>query len=101
MMDRYAIKAAEAFAHAGYPEDADAILLCELDGTNEEVSEQILTVRALLKDSGATEVRTAKDDAERELMWKGRKAPSRQSAGSHRITIAWTAPFRANNWHAF
>jgi len=74
MMDRYAIQAAEAFVHAGYPEDAAAILLCELDGINEEVSEQILVVRALLKESGAVEVRTAKDDAERELMWKGRKA---------------------------
>jgi glycolate oxidase len=60
--------------HAGYPEDAEAILLCELDGINEEVSEQILTVRSILKDSGATEIRTAKDRAERELMWKGRKA---------------------------
>ena len=74
MMDRYAIQAAEAFVHAGYPEDAEAILLCELDGINEEVSEQILTVRSILKDSGATEIRTAKDRAERELMWKGRKA---------------------------
>ena len=74
MMDRYAIQAAEAFVHAGYPQDAEAILLCELDGINEEVSDQIIVVRSLLKESGATEVRTAKDDAERELMWKGRKA---------------------------
>ncbi len=74
MMDRYAIQAAEAFVHAGYPENAEAILLCELDGVNEEVSEQIHAVRQLLKEGGATEVRTAKDDAERELMWKGRKA---------------------------
>ena len=74
MMDHYTIQAAEAFVHAGYPENAAAILLCELDGINEEVSEQILTVRSLLKASGAIEVRTAKDDAERQLMWKGRKA---------------------------
>jgi len=74
MMDKYAIQAAEAFVHAGYPLDAEAILLCELDGINEEVSAQILTVRALLKESGAIKIRTAQDDAERELMWKGRKA---------------------------
>ncbi len=65
MMDRLAIKAAEDFVHAGYPLDAEAILLCELDGTNEEVSAHVAKVRAILKHSGATEVRTAKDEAER------------------------------------
>ena len=74
MMDNPAILAAEAFVHAGYPVQAAAILLCELDGTNEEVSEQVMRVRELLIASGATEVRTARDDAERQLFWKGRKA---------------------------
>jgi glycolate oxidase len=74
MMDKLAIQAAEDFVHAGYPVDAEAILLCELDGTNEEVSEHILKVREILKTSGATEVRTAKDDQERMNFWKGRKA---------------------------
>jgi glycolate oxidase len=74
MMDRLAIRAAEDFVHAGYPRDAEAILLCEVDGTNEEVSEHILKVRGILNDSGATEVRTARDDAERLTFWKGRKA---------------------------
>ena len=74
MMDRPAIRAAEDFVHAGYPLDAEAILLCELDGTNEEVSEQVLRVRELLLRSGASEVRTAKDEQERMLFWKGRKA---------------------------
>jgi glycolate oxidase len=74
MMDRLAIQAAEDFVHAGYPRDAEAILLCELDGTNEEVSEHIYQVRDILKKSGATEVRTAKDDLERMTFWKGRKA---------------------------
>ncbi len=74
MMDNPAIRAAEAFVHAGYPVDAAAILLCELDGTNEEVSEQILRVRELLHAAGATEVRTARDDAERLKFWAGRKA---------------------------
>ncbi len=65
MMDRLAIQAAEDFAHVGYPTDAEAILLCELDGTNEEVSEQILVVRDVMRQCGATEVRTARDEAER------------------------------------
>jgi glycolate oxidase len=74
MMDKLAIRAAEDFVHAGYPVDAQAILLCELDGSNSEVSEHILKVRAILQNSGATEVRTAKTDEERLTFWKGRKA---------------------------
>ena len=74
MMDKLAIKAAEEFVHAGYPMDAVAILLCELDGSDAEVTENISTVKSLLQQSGATEVRVAKDDAERITFWKGRKA---------------------------
>ncbi|MBL1432196.1 MAG: FAD-binding protein [Gammaproteobacteria bacterium] len=74
MMDKLAIRAAEEFVHAGYPTDAEAILLCEIDGTNAEVSEHILKIREILNQSGATEVRTAKDEAERLMFWKGRKA---------------------------
>jgi len=74
MMDKLSIQAAEDFVHAGYPVDAEAILLCEVDGTNEEVSDHIAAVRDVLKRSGATEVRTARDEAERATFWKGRKA---------------------------
>ncbi|MCK4864508.1 MAG: FAD-binding protein [Gammaproteobacteria bacterium] len=74
MMDTLAIKAAEDFVHAGYPLDAAAILLCELDGTNEDVSEHVLIVREILIQSDASEIRTAKDEQERMLFWKGRKA---------------------------
>ena len=74
MMDKLAIQAAEDFVHAGYPRDAEAILLCELDGTNAEVSEHVLKVREILLQSGATDVRTAKDEQERMMFWKGRKA---------------------------
>ncbi len=74
MMDKLAIQAAEDFAHAGYPRDAEAILLCELDGMNEEVSIQISQIRTILLDGGATEVRTARNEEERMLFWKGRKA---------------------------
>jgi glycolate oxidase len=74
MMDNPAIRAAEDFVHAGYPVDAAAILLCELDGLNEEVSEQIMRVRNLLRQSGATEVRTAVNEQQCQQFWKGRKA---------------------------
>jgi glycolate oxidase len=74
MMDNPAIRAAEDFVHAGYPTEAAAILLCEVDGGNEEVSEDIARVRQRLLDSGATEVRTASDDQERARFWAGRKA---------------------------
>ena len=74
MMDKLAIQAAEDFVHAGYPRDAQAILLCELDGSNEEVSEQIMRVREILNQGGATDVRTAKNEHERALFWQGRKA---------------------------
>jgi glycolate oxidase len=74
MMDGPAIQAAEDFVHAGYPTDAAALLICELDGTNQEVSERVMQVRALLLASGATEVRTSETDAERLRFWAGRKA---------------------------
>jgi len=74
MMDNPAIRAAEDFVHAGYPTEAAAILLCEVDGTNAEVSEEILRVRQLLLDSGATEVRTARDEEQRQRFWAGRKS---------------------------
>ena len=74
MMDNPSIRAAEDFVHAGYPTGAAAILLCEVDGGNEEVSEDIARVRQRLLDSGASEVRTASDDLERARFWAGRKA---------------------------
>ena len=74
MMDGPAIKAAEDFVHAGYPTDAAAILICELDGGTEEVVADTARVDALLRDSGATEVRVARDADERARFWAGRKA---------------------------
>jgi glycolate oxidase len=74
MMDNLAIRAAEAYAKAGYPVEAAAILLCELDGTSEEVSEGIAQIRTLLLKQGAAEVRVSRDEADRLRMWAGRKA---------------------------
>jgi len=74
MMDNPAIRAAEAFVGAGYPLDAAAILLCELDGSEEEVSEQRQQVEQILRACHATTLRIAQDDEQKQLLWKGRKA---------------------------
>lgn len=74
MMDGLTIRAVEDFIHAGYPVDATAILLCELDGVAEEVSEQIVRVSEILKQVGATEIRVSRDEQERIKLWAGRKA---------------------------
>jgi glycolate oxidase len=74
MMDNPAIRAAEDFVHAGYPVDAEAILLCELDGIEQEVDDQISKVEKIFSDNGAIESRLARDEKERELFWSGRKA---------------------------
>ncbi|THF60486.1 FAD-linked oxidase C-terminal domain-containing protein [Pseudothauera rhizosphaerae] len=74
MMDQPATAAVEEFVHAGYPLGAKAILLCESDGTPEEVAEEIARVRAVLEASGATEIRVSGSEAERLKFWAGRKA---------------------------
>ena len=74
MMDRPTIAAVEPFVQAGYPLDAEAILLCESDGTAPEVEEEILRVEAVLRRAGATECRISRDEAERLRFWAGRKA---------------------------
>jgi len=74
MMDAYAISAAEDFAHAGYPLDAAAILLCELDGLEAEVNEHSDRLKTLLFEQGATDIHTSKNDEERQRFWAGRKA---------------------------
>ena len=73
MMDNLAIRAAEDFIHAGYPVEAEAILLCELDGVEADVADDCERVREVLEQAGATEVRQARDEAERVKFWAGRK----------------------------
>jgi glycolate oxidase len=74
MMDQPATRAVEQFVHADYPLDAAAVLLVESDGTQEEVAAEMAHIRRLLVDAGATEVRVSKDEAQRLLLWSGRKA---------------------------
>ncbi len=74
MMDQPATRAVEEFVHANYPLDAKAILLCESDGTPEEVAEEIERLSEVLRRSGATEIRVSRDESERLKFWAGRKA---------------------------
>ena len=74
MMDKPATAAVEPFVKAGYDLDAVAILLCESDGTPEEVAEEIARVTAVLTASGARDIRVSQSEAERLRFWAGRKA---------------------------
>jgi glycolate oxidase len=74
MMDQLAIHAAEDFVAAGYPRDAAALLLCELDGNREEVEEMSDLVSSVLLNAGAVSIESAEDAATRSRLWLGRKA---------------------------
>jgi len=73
MMDKPMTAAVEDFVHAGYDLTAEAILLCESDGTPEEVEEEIGRMTAVLRDAGATAIAVSRDEAERLRFWSGRK----------------------------
>ena len=74
MMDRPAIEAAEDFVHVGYPREAEALLLVELDGPPVEVDHLVGLVEAIAQKRGATQCRISNSDAERLAFWAGRKA---------------------------
>jgi len=74
MMDKTTIQAAEAFVHAGYPMTAEAILLCEFDGSCAQVEEDLILAGSVFDQQGATEVIVAQSEQQRQKMWAGRKA---------------------------
>jgi glycolate oxidase len=74
MMDKPAIHAAEAFVHAGYPLECEALLIAELDGPAAECDHLIERVCAIAAANGATSQRLSTSEAERLAMWAGRKA---------------------------
>ena len=74
MMDKITTGAVEPFVNAGYPLDAEAILLCESDGATEEVADEIERMKTVMQHSGATQVRVSQSEAERVRFWAGRKA---------------------------
>lgn len=74
MLDQLTIQATEMYCSPGYPSNAAAILICELDGYDEELETQVQLVKNILSEHQAIEVRVAKDEQEAELLWLGRKA---------------------------
>jgi len=74
LMDRATISAVSHFIDAGYDPHAAAVLLCELDGTPEEVAEEIARVQEIMRTAGAIELRVSQSEAERQELWQGRKA---------------------------
>jgi glycolate oxidase len=86
MLDKHYVRAVEEGIRAGYPRDAGAVLLVELDGPREEIEAQALRVADICRSNGALDLRIARDASERELLWKGRKA----AAGAiGRLTPNW------------
>ena len=73
MMDRTTIEAVETGSPVGLPRDAEAVLLVEVEGLSEQTERSMNLARAVCQRNGAREVRVAKDDTERQLLWKGRK----------------------------
>ena len=73
MLDGVMLRMVEEATHAGFPMDAEAVLLIELEGVREGVAEQLELVNAVCLETGAREVRVAKSAEERALLWKGRK----------------------------
>ena len=74
MMDQRVVEAVEPFVNAGYPTDAAAVLIVELDGQPAGVADEIMRIGELASTHGARSVRVAADEGERERIWKGRKS---------------------------
>ncbi|HEV2289799.1 MAG TPA: FAD-linked oxidase C-terminal domain-containing protein [Candidatus Acidoferrales bacterium] len=73
MLDGWTLRAVEAWVHAGFPLDSAAVLLIEVDGLREAAEEHSAQIAEVCKLHGAREVRVARDEKERDLLWKGRK----------------------------
>lgn len=73
IMDQRIIQAIEDYVHAGYPRDAAAVLLAEVEGLDGGVASDAEAIARIARECGATDVRIASDDTERMLLWKGRK----------------------------
>ena len=97
MMDGLAIRAAEDFAGAGYPREAAAILLCELDGAKEELAALESSVLAILAEAKAFRIRRARSPEQQARLWSGRKAafPAMGRIASDYYCVDGTIPRRA------
>src|SRR5262245_58998760 len=86
IIDEFFVRAIEEGIGAGYPKGAGAVLLIELDGPREEILAQAASIVPICRDHAALEIRVAADEAERALLWKGRK----EAAGvAGRMTTNW------------
>jgi glycolate oxidase len=74
IMDNLAIQAAEAAVQAGYPRDAEGLLIVELDGESGVVNREFIDLMEVIEESGAYEIRIAEDADQRAMIWKGRKS---------------------------
>ena len=95
MMDKPAIHAAEAFVHAGYPLDVEALLIIELDGPGVEVDELIKRVEAIAQACGSTTCQISTSRPSAICSGPAARRHSRRWAGFRPTISAWTAPFRA------
>jgi len=73
MMDKFSIMAAEAFAQVGYPVDAEALLLCEVDGSHDQVQKDAKKVANILTENGAYQIEVSQNEQQRIALWQGRK----------------------------
>ena len=73
MVDGWTLQVIEDYIHAGFPKDSGAVLLLEVEGLREAVEDQAAAIDDVCRKCRAREVRLAKDNRERELLWKGRK----------------------------
>lgn len=96
-MDRRCIEAVEAYCAPGYPKDADALLLVDLDGLQSEVSDAVMRVGDIARDAGAHAVVEARGEAERAKLWAGRKAafPAMGRLAPDMLCMDGTIPRRA------
>jgi len=81
LMDQRMTEVAENFVHAGYDLSAAALLLCESDGTPEEVAEEVEAMTRVLSESGASRIEVSRDEAQRLKFWSGRKSAFPASGG--------------------
>ena len=91
MVDALTIKAVQSVMDAGYPDSAGAVLLIEVEGTDDEVDELEAEVRPVLHDARSTDVRAATDAADRERLWSGRKGAlgALGSSGAELLPSGW------------
>ncbi len=97
MMDRQAVHMVEPFVQAGYDMDAQAILLCESDGTREEVAHEIARMEAVLQDAGATRLQVSTSNRNACGSGPGARTPSRGRARVARLLLhGWHHPATAS-----